>query len=198
MALRAGSDKEIAIERTIILGLCGSLRRASVNRALLRAAVRLAPPGMELRVYEGLGALPLFNPDLEVELPPPVADLHRAVASANGLLIASPEYAHGVTGTIKNALDWLVAFEPFVGKPVAVLNASPRAHHADAALRETLHTMSAYLIEEASVSLPLLGSGLSAEGMVETPAMAAAIVRALAALQAGLRAAGVGAAEFPF
>src|SRR5579872_2393862 len=148
----------MASERMIVLGLCGSLRRASVNLALLRAAARLAPPGLELRVFGRLGELPLFNPDLEAELPPPVAALHGAVAAADALLIASPEYAHGVTGTIKNALDWLVAFEPFVGKPVAVLNASPRAHHADEALRETLRTMSARIVEEASLSLPLLGS----------------------------------------
>jgi NAD(P)H-dependent FMN reductase len=196
MALRARSDKETAIERTIILGLCGSLRQASVNMALLRAAARLAPPGVDLRIFGGLGELPLFNPDLEAQLPPPVAALHKAVAGADALLIASPEYAHGLTGTIKNALDWLVAFEPFVGKPVAVLNASPRAHHADAALRETLRTMSARMIDDASVSLRLLGSGLSESGIVEMPAMAGIIARALTALQTGVRASGGRGAEF--
>jgi chromate reductase, NAD(P)H dehydrogenase (quinone) len=179
-----------------VLGLCGSLRRESVNRALLRAAARLAPPGLELRLFEGLGTLPLFNPDLEAALPPPVAVLHRAIESADALLIASPEYAHGLTGTIKNALDWLVAFEPFVGKPVAVFNASPRARHADAALRETLRTMSARIIEEASPVLPLLGSGLSEDGMVETPAVAGIIVKALTALRSAARAHGAGGGEF--
>ncbi len=165
-----------------VLALCGSLRRASINAALLRAASRLAPADMELIVFNGVGSLPLFNPDLEADLPPPVRALHEAVASADALLIASPEYAHGVTGSIKNLLDWLVSFEPFVAKPVAVLNASPRAHHADDALRETLKTMSAHIVEPASLSIALLGARLDEDGMVADAEVSAAIRRALHAL----------------
>ena len=143
-----------------ILGLSGSLRAASVNSMLLRAMARLAPRHIHVSVFNGLGELPLFNPDLEANLPAPVAAFHRAVAHADALLFASPEYAHGVTGTIKNALDWLVGFEPFASKWVAVLNAAPRAHHADDALRETLKTMAAVIVEPASISIPLLGAGL--------------------------------------
>lgn len=135
-----------------ILALSGSLRKASINSALLRAAARLAPPGLAVTVYSGLGDLPLFNPDLESAPPAEVVRFHSHVAAADALLIASPEYAHGVTGTIKNALDWLVGFEGFAGMPVAVLNASLRAHHADDALRETLRTMAAAIVEEASVN----------------------------------------------
>ena len=111
-------------------------------------------------------------------LPPIRPKLHRADA----LLIASPEYAHGVTGTIKNALDWLVSFEPFADKPVAVLNTSPRAHHADDALRETLKTMSAVVVEQASITVPLLGAHLTEDGMVEDPTISRAIRGALEAL----------------
>ncbi len=124
----------------------------------------------------------MFNPDLDASYPEPVASLFFQVAQADALLIASPEYAHGVTGTIKNTLDWLVGFEPFANKPVAVLNASPRAYHADAALRETLRTMAAVLIEPASVTLPLLGAKLDEDGMVSSPGVAAAIREALVAL----------------
>lgn len=148
-----------------VLGLFGSLRAASINSALLRTAARLAPAEVEVTVYTGLGELPLFNPDLETLVPDAVARLRAAVASCDALLIASPEYAHGLSGTIKNVLDWLVSFEPFVNKPVAVLNASPRAHHADAALRETLKTMSAVLVESASVGIALLGANLSEQEM---------------------------------
>ena len=176
-----------------LLALCGSLRQASLNAALLRAARRLAPSGMHVVIFDDLGELPLFNPDLEARLPAPVRALQAAVASSDALLIASPEYAHGVTGTIKNALDWLVGFEPFVGKTVAVLNASPRAHHADDALRETLKTMSATIVEPASLSIPLLGARLDEDGMVADPGVAAAIGRSLAAL----RAAVVGGAAEP-
>lgn len=166
-----------------ILAISGSLRAASINSALLRAAARLAPPGVEFVIFRGVGELPLFNPDLEARLPAPVGILHAAVSAADALVFASPEYAHGVTGAVKNTLDWLVSFEPFVGKPVAVLNASPRAHHADAALRETLKTMSAVVVEAASVAIPLLGSKLGEEDMVRDPDVALTVGGALQALQ---------------
>jgi chromate reductase, NAD(P)H dehydrogenase (quinone) len=173
-----------------ILGLCGSLRSASLNAALLRTAVRVAPQGVQVQLLPGLGELPLFNPDLEPAPPRGVLELRRAVDVADALLIASPEYARGVSGTIKNALDWLVSHEGFVGKPVALLNASPRAHHALAALRETLRTMSATLVDEACVSVPLLGAGLSEEAMAGTPQVTLPLLRALAALRGSLGAQG--------
>jgi chromate reductase, NAD(P)H dehydrogenase (quinone) len=165
-----------------VLGISGSLRKASVNSALLRAASRLAPSDIEFTVFSGIGNLPLFNPDLETNLPSSVLALHVAVEESDALLLASPEYAHGVTGAIKNALDWLVSFERFVGMPVAVLNASPRAHHADTALRETLKTMSAIIVEPASVSIQLLGTKLDEGGMVEDPIISSAIKGCLASL----------------
>ena len=159
-----------------VLAICGSLRAASINAALLRAAARLSPPEMQVRPLSGIGALPLFSPDLEHHRPVRVATYQAEIATADALLIASPEYAHGDTGTIKNALDWLVSFEPFVDKPVAVLNTSPRAHHADDALRETLKTMSALVVEQASITIPLLGAHLTEDGMVEHPAISRAIL----------------------
>ncbi len=148
-----------------ILAFCGSLRRVSMNAALLRATARVAPPGITVESFP-LGTLPLFNPDLEAQLPAPVARLHEAVERNAALLIASPEYAHGVTGILKNALDWLVSFEGFVGKPVAIFNASPRSVHADAALREILTTMSANIVEPACLALPLRGLNLTEDAMV--------------------------------
>jgi NAD(P)H-dependent FMN reductase len=177
-----------------LLALCGSLRAASINAALLRAFARLAPAGVGVAAFPSLGALPLFNPDLEPAPPAAVRALHAAVAAADGLVLASPEYAHGITGTMKNALDWLVGFEPFIHKPTVVLNASPRAHHADDALRETLRTMSAGLVGERSLQLPLLGAGLDDDGMAASPAVAGLVAQAVGALReerARQRAAGV-------
>ena len=165
-----------------ILAISGSLRTASINSALLRAVQSLAPAGVKVDIYTDLGKLPLFNPDLETALPDAVAQLHAQVDAADALLIASPEYAHGVTGAIKNGLDWLVSHEPFAGKAVAVLNISPRASHADAALRETLRTMAAHIIEPASLTIPLLGSGFGETGMLATPAVADALRAMLLAL----------------
>ena len=169
-----------------VLALCGSLRKASINAALLRAAARLAAPAADIEVPDWLGRLPLFNPDLEAGPPRVVQALYLAVASADALLIASPEYAHGVSGTIKNTLDWLVGFEPFIHKPVAVINASPRAHHADDALRETLRTMSAGLVGERSFALELPGSPPDEGALVASPAVAAVVDEAVAALRAEL------------
>ena len=172
-----------------VLALCGSLRKDSINAALLRAAARLAQPGADIEIADWLGRLPLYNPDLEDvvaddELPRAVVALRMAVAASDAIVIASPEYAHGVSGTIKNTLDWLVSYPAFIHKPVAVMNASPRAHHADDALRETLRTMSAGLVGERSSALPLLGAHLDEAAMVASPEVAAVVADVLAALRA--------------
>jgi NAD(P)H-dependent FMN reductase len=140
-----------------ILAIAGSLRAASINAAFCRAASRLAPADAPIAVYDRLGELPLFNPDREGDAPEPARHWRRSVGAADALLIASPEYAHGVSGVMKNALDWLVGEQSFVGKPVAVVNTSPRAHHAHDALLEILRTMSAEVVEGASSSVALLG-----------------------------------------
>ncbi|MDB6079285.1 MAG: NADPH-dependent reductase [Akkermansiaceae bacterium] len=162
-----------------ILAISGSLRAVSINSAFLRAAARIAPAGVVVEVFPSLGELPLFNPDLESSPPDSVVDFRSRVAEADALLIATPEYAHGITGVMKNALDWLVSFEPFAYKPVSVVNTSPTAHHADAALREILRTMSANLVGEASATIPLLGSRLDEEGMVAAPWVVEAIQEVL-------------------
>jgi NAD(P)H-dependent FMN reductase len=154
---------------------------------LLRAAVRLAPPEICIELYRDLATLPLFNADLEASDPPPVARLRRRIIETDAVLIASPEYAHGVTGVIKNALDWMVSNESFVDKPVGLLNASPRASIAQAALRETLITMSARVVPEACVSVPLLGSGLDEDGIVSHAEIGPALLSVLMALQSACR-----------
>jgi NAD(P)H-dependent FMN reductase len=122
-----------------ILAIPGSLRRASTNTAALEALARLAPQGVKVLVYRDLGKLPPFNPDDDIEdkpKPEPVAALRALVDASDALVIAAPEYAHGLPGALKNALDWLVASETFAGKPTALINTSPRAFHAQASLRE--------------------------------------------------------------
>ena len=102
-----------------VLCLCGSLRRVSANRAALEAARTLAPASLRLDMYPGMGALPLFSPDAETDpLPQGVLGLRFAVGRADALLIACPEYAHGVPGGFKNLLDWLVGALEFPDKPV--------------------------------------------------------------------------------
>jgi chromate reductase, NAD(P)H dehydrogenase (quinone) len=113
----------------VVCGIAGSLRRQSYNRALLRAAQELCPDGMEIRVFDRLADVPLFNEDVEATGDPePVRALKRAIDDADALLIATPEYNHGVPGVLKNAIDW--ASRPprgsvLQGKPAAIFGASP-------------------------------------------------------------------------
>ena len=155
-----------------LLAISGSLRAASNNTALLRAAITLAPECIEIALYDGVGDLPHFNPDIEDVLPASVLELRAKVKASDGLLIACPEYAHGVPGAFKNALDWLVGGEEFVNKPVALLNAAPRATHAQASLAETIRTMSGRIVTEASVVIPLPGKHVDAEDIVSNRELA--------------------------
>lgn len=92
-----------------ILALSGSARRLSTNTALLRALEEIAPPDIALSTYAGLGGLPVFSPDLEdLPLPDSVVHFKRCIEASDGILISSPEYARGVPGGLKNAIDWLV------------------------------------------------------------------------------------------
>ncbi len=123
-----------------ILAIRGSLRAASINAAVLEAAALLAPAGLNIVQYSGLDELPIFNPDLDKDFPPdPVRRLREDVGLSDGLLIASPEYAHGVAGGLKSALDWLVGGPEFYQKPVAVLNASARGSRGRAFARNAGH-----------------------------------------------------------
>jgi chromate reductase len=143
-----------------IVAISGSLRARSSNSALLRAAATLAPVGMELVFYEELGALPHFNPDLDFEGATPAPAVHRlreTLAAADGVVICSPEYAHGLPGSLKNGLDWIVSSGELTDKPVLLLNAAPAGGEiAQALLTDTLQMMGARVLREASLSAPFL------------------------------------------
>lgn len=123
-----------------LLAISGSLRAASTNTALLRALAALAPQTVTL--YENMAALPLFSPDHEANTPAPVLAFAAAVARADGLIIACPEYIHALPGAFKNALDWLVSRPELIHKPIALLHASHRGEDVLADLRRVLATVS--------------------------------------------------------
>ena len=146
---------------------------------------------MSIVRHKGLSVLPIFNPDYDGEdAPQGVKEFRALVGASDGLLIASPEYAHGVSGPMKNALDWLVGGHEFFGKPVALINCSPRAFHAAAQLREILSTMAARVIEPACVSLALLGGDHSPRALVDDPVFGATLRSALHRFAAAFDAAG--------
>lgn len=173
-----------------VLCLCGSLRRVSSNRALLEAARQLAPAGMLLSLYDGMAQLPQFNPDAEVEpLPPAVQALRTAVGACDALLIACPEYAHGIPGAFKNLLDWLVGSLEFPDKPVLQVNTSGRdSYHAQQALSEVLVTMSARMLTDDPLAVPLPGAGCEVAFILNEPARRDAVEAMLAVLTTRLAA----------
>src|SRR5215471_10820296 len=162
-----------------VLAISGSLRAASTNTVLLNATAALAPKNLKVIVYTSLADLPHFNPDLDSDAPAAVKNFRSQLAKAAGVIISSPEYAHGVPGVLKNALDWLVASGELYEKPVALFRASPRATFAQASLALTLSVMSVRLIEEASVIVPLLGKKFDESHVLADPGMSKAIHSAL-------------------
>jgi chromate reductase len=139
-----------------ILAICGSLQEKSSNLALLRWAIANAPPGVEIELYDGLRELPHFNPDLELDgSPTAVADLRRAVAGCEALLIAMPEYGHSLPGALKNAVDWLIGTAELERKLVAITSAVAgplRGRLGLAALRATLCAVSAQIVFQEPIA----------------------------------------------
>ncbi|GAA0501521.1 hypothetical protein GCM10009414_09000 [Tatumella terrea] len=156
-----------------VLAVSGSLRQASVNSNFLHALARLKPDNINLHFQTGLGSLPLFNPDNETIPVAEVTDWRSNLQAADWVIIASPEYAHGVTGVIKNALDWSVSSGEFTDKPVSIPNLSPRAGIAHAQLIEIITVMGAHYSEEcspvATLTEPLIIPGLSAAELCDQP-----------------------------
>ena len=172
------------------LAISGSLRKGSTKPAALEALARLAPEGVKVLVYRDLAKLPPFNPDDDVEdapKPEPVETFRALVGASDAIVFAAPEYAHGLPGVFKNALDWLVASETFGGKRVALINASPRAFHAQADLREILATMAARFVTEAFAALTLTGKSVTADDILADPASARRLKEPLDALIAATK-----------
>jgi chromate reductase, NAD(P)H dehydrogenase (quinone) len=170
-----------------IMAISGSLRAKSANKAVLQAAKILADSKIQIKLYSGLAKLPHFNPDLDCEpLPDAVISLRQQIKSSEGIIISSPEYAHGVPGSFKNALDWLVSSTEFPGKPVALININPRATIALSSLTEILVTMSAQIITPANLTLDLAGRSLDAAEIVADQELAKSLTRAIAVFTAAI------------
>ena len=140
-----------------ILCISGSVRADSTNTWLLHAIAAHCSDLAEF-AFARSDDLPIFNPDLEGDRTPPIVErFARSVGDADGLLLATPEYAHGVPGGLKNALDWLVSRAEFPDKPMMMVHASARGAHARASLAEILRTMSGRLVSEDGLTLDLMG-----------------------------------------
>ena len=171
-----------------ILGFAGSLRKASFNRGLLRAAQAMTPDGVSFEIV-GLAGIPLFNQDLERDPPEPVRMFKAAIAAADAVLIATPEYNYSVPGVLKNALDWASRpsrEQPFVGKPVGIMSAGGRfgGVRAQLQLRQIGHGMGMLMLSRPEVIVEKAVEKFDGEGnLMDTGArdLVRGLVEALAA-----------------
>jgi len=142
-----------------ILAITGSLRSASKNTQLLRALAALDP---SITLYEKIGELPHFNSDVDdAGAPQPVLDYREQLRAAGLVVISSPEYAHGVPGVMKNALDWVVGSGELIDKPIVLINTSAASKFVIPQLAETLTVMSAKVVKTCTI-WPLVETELRA------------------------------------
>ena len=147
-----------------ILALPGSLRQQSSSYKILNLLATMMPASVSYKIYKGVGNLPHFDDPEEV--PETVMDFRNQLAAADGIIICTPEYAFGVPGSLKNALDWTVGSSEFVNKPVALITASSSGEKAHASLLFTLNAISANVPEGASLLIPFIRSKFNKEGDV--------------------------------
>jgi chromate reductase len=170
-------------ERIKILGISGSLRSNSSNTNILRVLASMAPENVEVLLYEGLAGLPHFNPVLDDENSfEPVKEFRHLLSSSHGVIICTPEYAFGVPGSLKNALDWTVSSGEFTNKPVAVITASLGGEKAHAALLQIFTALSSKVSEAATLLIPFIRTKLNEKGEVSDPQTLASLQSVLDAI----------------
>jgi chromate reductase, NAD(P)H dehydrogenase (quinone) len=154
-----------------ILAISGSLRVTSSNTAILRSIAKLAPSNIQFSIYDGLGNLPHFNPELDddkvISL---VQDWRDLISESDGIIFCTPEYAHGLPGVLKNGLDWIVSSGEFMDKPTAVISASPSIDggvRANDALVQTLRVMMAKITEERILCIPAVSAKLNGDEVTD-------------------------------
>lgn len=139
-------------ERKKILAISGSTRQRSTNLNLINAIIGLFSYEADIKLFQGLSDLPHFNPDIDTETSPKsVLDFRTQLSNADGVLICTPEYAMGVPGTLKNAIDWTVSSMEFSNKPVALITASSSGHKAHISLLETLRVIQANIPQDSQL-----------------------------------------------
>ncbi|HEY7782185.1 MAG TPA: NADPH-dependent FMN reductase [Ktedonobacterales bacterium] len=183
-----------------VLGIAGSLRRGSLNRGLLRAAIELAPDHMVITPYEGLRAIPPYDGDVEAEGDPdPVADLKARIRGADALLIVSPEYNYGIPGVLKNAIDWVSRpprTSPLSHKPIAIMGASTGnfgTARCQLALRQTFHFTKSYVLIEPDVLVVRAAERFDDEGNLRDEATREHVARLVESLERWVRGLRAGA-----
>lgn len=142
----------------------------------------MAPAHVTIHTYSGLADLPHFNPDLDNDTPAVVTDWRDQLKNADAVLICTPEYAFGVPGSLKNALDWTVSSGEFVDKPTALITASSVGTNAHASLLLTLGAISAKVTDEATLLIPFVRTKVNTDGSITDPEVLTSLQKVLDAL----------------
>ena len=159
------------MEPITILGFAGSLRKGSYNKALLRTALQLLPKDAKLEIFD-IEGIPLFNQDMEKQMPEKVKEFKAKIKGADAILVATPEYNYSMPGVLKNAIDW--ASRPygdnsFEGKPVAIMSASPGMFggaRAQYHLRQTLVFLDMHPVNKPEVMVPFAHEKVNEQGII--------------------------------
>jgi chromate reductase, NAD(P)H dehydrogenase (quinone) len=163
-----------------ILAISGSLRATSSNTIILKAIQQIVPANVDYTIYQGLATLPAFDDSMEA--PEPVTNWRSQLSEADGVLICSPEYAFGIPGALKNALDWTVGSGELVNKPLALITAATGGDKAHAAWLQIFTALSANIPEGGALLVPYVRSKLNDKGEVKDEATWHAIQQVLKAL----------------
>ena len=151
-----------------VLAICGSTRQNSSNLILLNAIAELYLDKLEITIFKGLAELPHFNPDhSDIHVPKYVTDFRQQLRNADGVLICTPEYAHGVPGTLKNAIDWTVSTNEFSKKPTLLITASTDGRFGHKALLETLRVIEAENIDNLQLIIPFIKAKLGIDNKIK-------------------------------
>lgn len=175
--------------KPVILAICGSTRAASSNLNVIKAVTALAQERLTITLFDGLAGLPQFDPDLDVDpAPAAVAAFRKQLREADGVLISTPEYAAGVPGTLKNAIDWTVSSMEFSHKPVALITASLSGEKAHQSLLGTLLIIESRMTRDSQLLLSAVRTKVGDDGAIKderTREAFGTLVRSLEELTAG-------------
>ncbi len=150
-----------------ILAICGSTRSNSVNLSLIKGIEQLVPNNWEVTIFNALEGITNFNPDKDNdESPKSVKEFRRLIKDSDGVLICTPEYAMGVPGSLKNAIDWTVSSCEFSHKPTALITASSMGEKGHASLLETLKIIECKITDETQLLIPFVKTKVSVEGKI--------------------------------
>lgn len=172
-------NHDMVKDKIKITGISGSLRSSSSASAMLRVVKELFPVHVEFTIYDGLSSIPAFNDSDET--PPEVNEFIKMITEADGVFFCIPEYAFGVPGALKNALDWTVSSTAFSDKPVALITAASQGEKAHAALLLTLSAIGTKIEDAARLVISFVRTKLDENGKVKDPVTMDAVTKVVQA-----------------